>query len=43
MKILGFETEWILPKDKRWGAQDDKGSWNGIMGDLERLYVLASR
>ena len=42
IQILGFETEWILPDDMLWGAQEDNGSWSGIMGELERLRYLAS-
>ena len=36
-QILGFRTRWVLPEDMKWGTQYENGSWNGIMGDLERF------
>ena len=36
VKILGFDIKWTQPADDRWGVVEKNGSWNGIIGDLER-------
>ncbi|XP_045118643.1 probable glutamate receptor [Portunus trituberculatus] len=39
---LGFEYELVTPPDGVWGAPDANGTWNGLLGLLQRQEVEAS-
>lgn len=35
-KVVGFEFEMIPVKDGKYGATDENGAWNGMVGELIR-------
>ncbi|GFN97075.1 glutamate receptor [Plakobranchus ocellatus] len=35
-RTMNFTIEWVEPPDGHWGAVDANGSWNGLVGQMQR-------
>ncbi len=35
-QVLNFKTEFVSPTDRSWGSRSANGSYNGMMGMLQR-------
>ena len=35
-EAFGFDTNYTRPADRKWGIRNPNGSWNGIVGMMQR-------
>jgi hypothetical protein len=38
-QVLWFDVKYVTPADNKWGKQEDDGSWNGMIGLLNKTEV----
>jgi hypothetical protein len=38
-QVLWFDVKYVTPADNKWGKQEEDGSWNGMIGLLNKTEV----